>query len=34
MAIWFSIGSYLTMGGEEVRAGVRMPMLWLNRFWS
>ena len=35
MAIWFSIGSYLTMGGEEVRmvggGRVRMPMLWLNR---
>ena len=35
VALSFSVGSYLTIGGEEVRmAGggrVRLPMLWLNR---
>lgn len=36
MAMCFSFGSYLTIGGEEMRlAGsggrVRLPMLWLNR---
>ena len=36
MALWFSLGSYLTISGEEVKmAGtggrVRLPMLWLNR---
>ena len=36
MAIWLSMGSYLTIGGEEVRLAasggrVRLPMLWLNR---
>jgi len=36
MALCFSLGSYLTMGGEEVKMAasggrVRLPMLWLNR---
>jgi len=36
MAMWFSMGSYLTIGGEEIKlAGtggrVRLPMLWMNR---
>jgi hypothetical protein len=36
MALWFSMGSYLTMGGEEIKltasgSRVRLPMLWLNR---
>ena len=36
MAMWLSMGSYMTISGEEVRmAGnngrIRLPMLWLNR---
>jgi len=36
MALWLSMGSYMTISGEEVRlAGssgrIRLPMLWLNR---
>lgn len=36
MALCFSLGSYLTMGGDEVKMAasggrVRLPMLWLNR---
>ena len=35
VAMWFSFGSYLTIGGEERRLAnggrVRLPMLWLNR---
>lgn len=36
MALCFSLGSYLTMSGEEVKMAasggrVRLPMLWLNR---